>query len=87
MKILFSYLLLINLAAFFLYGLDKYKARKGKWRISEAALLTVALLGGSLGALLGMRTFHHKTRHRRFAWGIPAVLLVQVLVLLYVCVL
>ena len=74
---LWGYLILINLIAFALYGIDKRRAKQGAWRISEYTLLLVALLGGSLGALLGMRYFHHKTRHRKFRYGVPLILLLQ----------
>ena len=67
----------MNLIAFALYGIDKRRAKQGAWRISEYTLLLVALLGGSLGALLGMRYFHHKTRHRKFRYGVPLILLLQ----------
>ena len=74
---LWGYLILMNLIAFALYGIDKRRAKQGAWRISEYTLLLVALLGGSLGALLGMRYFRHKTRHRKFRYGIPLILLLQ----------
>ncbi len=72
-----GYLILMNLIAFALYGIDKRRAKQGAWRISEYTLLLVALLGGSLGALLGMRYFRHKTRHRKFRYGVPLILLLQ----------
>lgn len=65
-KLLAGYLLLVNLAGFLLMGLDKRRARRGAWRISEKALFLLAVLGGSLGAIAGMRTFRHKTRHWYF---------------------
>ena len=71
------YLLAVNLAAFVLMGADKRKARRGAWRISERALFLPALLGGALGGVLGMRTFHHKTRHWYFRWGFPLLLALQ----------
>ena len=74
---LWGYLFLMNLIAFALYGIDKRRAKQGAWRISEYTLLLVALLGGSLGALLGMRYFRHKTRHRKFRYGVPLILLLQ----------
>lgn len=74
---LWGYLILMNLITFALYGIDKRRAKQGAWRISEYTLLLVALLGGSLGALLGMRYFRHKTRHRKFRYGIPLILLLQ----------
>ena len=71
------YLAVINLATFIVYGADKRRARKGKWRVPEKTLFLLPMLGGSAGALLGMRVFHHKTRHWYFVWGIPAILLAQ----------
>ena len=72
------YLSVINLATFIVYGADKRRARKGKWRVPEKTLFLLPLRGGSVGALLGMRVFHHKTRHWYFVWGIPAILLAQI---------
>ena len=63
------YLVAINFVAFFMYGMDKWKAKRSKWRISEATLLVVAVVGGSIGAWLGMKTWHHKTRHKKFRFG------------------
>ena len=72
------YLLAVNLAAFVLMGADKRKARRGAWRIPERTLFLPALLGGALGGVLGMRTFHHKTRHWYFRWGFPLLLVLQI---------
>ena len=72
-----GYLLLINLMGFVLMGLDKRRARKGRWRISERALFLPAVLGGTVGAIAGMRFFHHKTKHWYFRYGLPALLLLQ----------
>lgn len=80
-ELLIKVLLLINLYSFGLYGVDKYRAKKDQWRIPEARLLWAAALGGSVGALLGMYLFHHKTRKRAFAWGVPAMLAVQVVLI------
>lgn len=71
-------LLAVNVLTFFAYGIDKYKAKHGKWRTSEATLLWLAVLGGSVGAWLGMRVWHHKTMHKKFKYGVPAILLLQV---------
>lgn len=71
-------LLGINLLTFLLYGIDKGKARQGQWRIPETMLLTLAVLGGSVGALLGMAVFHHKTKHKKFVIGLPLILLAQI---------
>ena len=73
----------VNVVTFALYGIDKAKARRGAWRISEKMLFLLPLLGGSIGALLGMRVFHHKTKHWYFVWGIPAILLVQLALAAY----
>ena len=72
------YLALINVVTFFLYGIDKWKAKRAKWRVSEATLIWLAVLGGSIGALLGMKTWHHKTQHAKFKYGIPFILLAQI---------
>ena len=77
------YLLAINIATFFLYGIDKYKAKKNKWRISEATLLTMAAIGGSIGAWAGMRLWHHKTIHKKFKYGIPVIIIFQVALAVY----
>ena len=75
----FIYFLIgINVLTFLLYGIDKWKARRGKWRIPEETLIWLAIAGGSIGALLGMYLFHHKTKHQKFALGVPAIFLVQV---------
>lgn len=78
MKYLLIYLLIINALGFILMLIDKHKARKNKWRIPEATLMTVAALGGSVGSLLGMYMVRHKTKHLKFTLGIPAILVVQI---------
>lgn len=82
--IIVTYLMLINLAAFIMYGVDKQKAVRHKWRIPERTLIGIAVFGGSLGALLGMKVFHHKTKHRKFTVGVPAIIAVQVIVFVLV---
>ena len=77
-KIVIIYLVITNVVTFFIYGIDKLKAKKSKWRIREAALLGLAVLGGSIGAWLGMKVWHHKTLHKKFRFGVPAILIVQV---------
>ncbi len=72
------YLAAVNIITFIMFGADKARAVKGRWRISEASLILAALLGGSIGALAGMRVFHHKTRHRKFTVGIPVILVLQI---------
>lgn len=71
------WLLSVNVAALALMGADKYRAKRNMWRIPEKTLLLPALLGGTLGAILGMRLFRHKTRHRKFRYGLPILLAVQ----------
>ena len=71
------WLIAINLVTFAVYGADKRRARRGAWRVPEKTLFMLPLLGGSVGALLGMRVFRHKTKHWYFVWGVPAILLAQ----------
>jgi uncharacterized membrane protein YsdA (DUF1294 family) len=71
----------INVLTFFVYGIDKWRAKQGRWRISEATLLMLAVIGGSIGALLGMRIWHHKTMHKKFKYGLPLILLAQIALL------
>lgn len=83
MHLLLYYLLAINLLAFVLYGIDKVKAKHKRWRIPEAVLLWLAILGGSPAALVAMHLFHHKTLHKKFRYGVPAILLVQLAAAVY----
>lgn len=78
---LFCYLIAANLAGFILFGVDKYKAKNHLWRIPEKTLFAAALIGGSLGCLIGMYFFHHKTRHWYFRIGIPLILVLNLLIL------
>lgn len=78
LKAVIIYLAAVNVITFIMFGADKAKAVKGRWRISEAALIIAALPGGSAGALAGMKIFHHKTRHRKFTAGIPLILALQI---------
>ena len=78
-----SYLLIINLVAFYLYWNDKRRAKKQKWRIPENTLLMIALIGGSVGALLGMQVFHHKTKHWKFKILVPLFLIIQIMLGIY----
>ena len=82
--ILTIYLIAINIATFFVYGIDKWKARRSKWRIPESTLLTLAVLGGSIGAFIGMRTSHHKTMHNKFKYGVPLIINLQVVLAVYI---
>ena len=75
---LLYYIVGINIVTFFVYGIDKWKAKQSKWRISEATLLLLAIIGGSVGAWLGMKTWHHKTMHKKFKYGLPLIILVQI---------
>lgn len=77
-ELLLLYLLIINALGFALMLVDKYKARKNLWRIPESTLMLIAVLGGSVGSLLGMYTVRHKTKHRKFTVGIPLILAVQI---------
>ena len=77
LKVICAWLILWSLVAFIAMGTDKSRARKGRWRVPEATLFLFALLGGGLGATLGMHVFHHKTKHWYFRWGLPLILLVQ----------
>lgn len=73
-----GYLVIVNLIGFLAMGMDKRKARKHKWRIKEATLFLLAVIGGSIGCWLGMYVFHHKTKHWYFVIGMPAILALQV---------
>lgn len=75
---LISYLVMINIAGFASMGIDKHKAKKGAFRIPEAALFIIAIFGGSLGSTLGMHVFRHKTRHWYFRYGMPFIFLLQI---------
>ena len=83
MQYLIIYLAAVNLAAFALMGIDKQRAKQHAWRIPEKILFLSAILGGSIGAILGMWTFRHKTRHWYFAAGMPLILIVQIAVCAY----
>ena len=81
LEVLTAYFIIINIIALIMYGADKRKAIKNEWRISEKALIGVAVIGGSIGALLGMKMFRHKTKHLKFTIGVPLVLIIQVIIL------
>ena len=83
MKTIILYLIGINVVTFLVYGLDKWKAKRDAWRISESTLLLLAAAGGSVGALLGMQIFRHKTKHVKFTVGVPVILLVQVALVIW----
>ena len=94
--IVLIYLAVINVVTFFMYGIDKWKAKKSKWRIREVALLGLAVLGGSIGAWLGMKVWHHKTQHKggnrdidnivggyQFRFGVPVIIIIQLSIIVY----
>ena len=80
---LLNYLVIINIIAFMVYGIDKLKAKRGKWRIPEATLLFLAIIGGSIGAWCGVKVWHHKTLHKKFRYGIPLIIALQTAMVLY----
>ena len=82
-RIVIYYLIAINILTFLVYGIDKWKARKGKWRISEATLLLLAAVGGSVGAWAGMSVWHHKTLHKKFRYGVPLILIIHVALIIF----
>ncbi|MBU5269415.1 DUF1294 domain-containing protein [Clostridium cochlearium] len=77
------YFILINLLGLLFMYIDKEKAKRSKWRIKESTLFSIAMLGGSIGAYIGMKTFRHKTKHAKFKYGIPIIILIQLLIFLY----
>lgn len=83
-KIILIYLIIINAAAFLLMLIDKQKAKRGAWRIPEATLMGIAAMGGSIGAIAGMYTFRHKTKHVKFYLGLPAILIVQIVLVVWI---
>ena len=83
-QLILIYLVAINVVTFFMYGIDKWKAKRSKWRISEATLLGMAVIGGSIGAWLGMRVWHHKTMHKKFQLGIPLIIVVQIAMVIWI---
>lgn len=84
MEVLIIYGTLVNVIAFLLYGIDKWKARKGLRRIPERVLLEIAVIGGSVGAYVGMQLFRHKTRKVKFSVGVPIIFFIQIGILLYI---
>ena len=83
MNILLIYLLAANIVTFVVFGIDKYKAKRSLWRIPEASLLTMAVIGGSIGAWLGTKVWHHKTLHKKFKYGIPLIIALQAALAVY----
>lgn len=83
MSFILTFFLSINILTFIIYGIDKRRAQKGRWRIPESTLMILAILGGSIGALLGIKIWRHKTMHKKFKYGIPTILILQTAALLY----
>lgn len=81
-RIVLIYLAAINVVTFLLYGIDKLKAQHGRWRIPESVLIGFAIIGGSIGAWLGMMIWRHKTQHKKFKYGVPLILVVQIALLI-----
>ena len=78
------YLIAINVITFLIYGIDKFKAKKEKWRIPESTLLLLAIIGGSIGAWFGIKVWHHKTLHKKFKYGIPLIVIIQIAIAIYI---
>lgn len=83
LNIILIYLVIINIITFFVYGIDKLKAKKYWWRIPETTLLILAGIGGTIGAWLGMRIWHHKTMHKKFKYGIPTIFIIQISIAIF----
>ena len=83
LNITIYYLGLINIISFMVYGIDKLKTKQGKWRIPEATLLLLAIIGGSIGAWCGVKVWHHKTLHKKFRYGIPLIIAIQIAMIWY----
>lgn len=82
-QLIIIYLIAINVITFLVYGIDKWKAKRSKWRIPEATLLGLSVIGGSIGAWLGMKVWHHKTMHKKFKFGLPVIIIIQLLIIGY----
>ena len=78
------YLIAINIITFLIYGIDKLKAKKGKWRIPESTLLLLAIICGSIGAWFGIKVWHHKTLHKKFKYGIPLIVITHIAITVYI---
>lgn len=83
LHVVLAYFITVNVLGLILFGIDKWKAKHDKWRISEATLLSVTAIGGSIGAWVGMKVWHHKTMHKKFKYGIPLVMVLQFVLLLF----
>ena len=80
---IYTTIIILNAITFGVYGIDKWKAMKNRWRIPESTLLLLAVVGGSIGALLGMKVWHHKTMNKKFKYGIPLIIVLQICALFY----
>ncbi|MBQ2339241.1 MAG: DUF1294 domain-containing protein [Bacteroidaceae bacterium] len=83
LQIALVYLAVINVATFFTFGIDKWKAKKSLWRIRETALLMLAVFGGSIGAWIGIIVCYHKTQKKKFKYGVPAIIIIQLALIGY----
>ena len=83
LPVVLVYLIAVNVLGLVLFGIDKWKAKHAKWRISEPTLLAIAAIGGSIGSWFGMKMWHHKTLHKKFKYGIPLIMMVQFALLLF----
>ena len=83
LHVVLAYFITVNVLGSVLFGIDKWKAKHDKWRISEATLLSVTVIGGSIGAWVGMKVWHHKTMHKKFKYGIPLIMVLQFVLLLF----
>ena len=83
LHVVLAYFITVNVLGLVLFGIDKWKAKHDKWRISEATLLSVTAIGGSIGAWVGMKVWHHKTMHKKFKYSIPLVMVLQFSLLLF----
>ena len=84
LRAILIYLLIINVVAFFVYGIDKYKTKHDKWRIPEAVLLLLEAIGGSIGVWCGLKVWHHKTMHKKFKYGVPVIFILQVVLAIWI---
>ena len=85
MKYVIIYLLIVNVITFLLYGFDKWKAKRDKWRVPEKTLLMFAAVGGTIGAFAGMQVFRHKTKHAKFVIGVPLIFILQAALVWFFC--
>ena len=83
LHVVLAYFITVNVLGLVLFGIDKWKAKHDKWRISEATLLSLTVIGGSIGTWVGMKVWHHKTMHKKFKYGIPLVMVLQFVLLLF----